>query len=202
MILFHALKNELNNIIINTECLDGNDPAITLIQKSSKRILTLIQRINTELQDIQIRKTPNNLIELIEEILVSLDMYFKDNYIKVIKNLPNELIVKYDPFYFKEALLNIIKNAIEAMSNGGILEFSANIIEKHVVLTIKDTGDGISVENLPHVIDSFFSTKGNMEKNYGLGLTSSYRIIRHHKGVLEINSKQNTGTTILIRIPK
>jgi len=202
MILFHSFKNELTNIAINSECLDGNDPSVTSIQKSSKSMLTMIQHVNTKLGHIEIKKTPGNFNELIEELLDSVNMYLKNNNVHVVKNLQSELIVKYDPIYFKEALLCIIRNSIEAMDIGGILEISAEFIGKHVLVTIKDTGNGISKENLPHVIEPFFSTKQNIEKNYGLGLTSSYRIIRQHKGTLEINSRTNEGTTVLIRIPK
>jgi len=202
MILLHALKNELNNISINSECLNSNDPSVISIQRSSKRMLTMIQRVHTELEHIEIRKKPDNFNELIEELLDSLSIYLKNNNIKVVKKIRSDLTVNYDPLYFKEAIVNILKNAIEAMNNGGTLEIFAEITGKNVLIKIKDTGNGISKENLPHVIEPFFSTKQNIEKNFGLGLSSSYRIIRQHKGIVEISSRTNEGTTVLIRIPQ
>jgi signal transduction histidine kinase len=202
MILSHALKNELTNIAIYSECLNNNDPVVNSIQKSSERMLKIIQRMNDELKHINISKKAGNLNELIEELLNSLKVHLKKKNISVVKDLKNNLILEYDQIYFREALLNIVKNAIEAMDTGGILNISVKTIGKYALIKITDTGVGISKENLPYIFDPFFSTKQNIEENYGLGLSSSYRIIQQHGGTLEIISKENKGTTVLIRIPK
>jgi two-component system sporulation sensor kinase B len=200
MILSHALKNEITNIAMNIECIDGNEDEINSIKKSSARMLKMIKNINTELEDIKIEKAPGSLNEMLEGILETLNI--NSDKIRVIKKLQDNLIVKYDHIYFKDALVNVIKNALEAMSAGGIIEISTQTMGKHILIRIKDTGNGISEENLSHVMEPYFSTKKNFDKNYGLGLTSSYRIVRLHSGSLEIISKVNEGTVVLIQIPR
>jgi signal transduction histidine kinase len=103
-------------------------------------------------------------------------------------------------------LTNLNKNAIEAMPNGGKLqvEVGQNITE--VIFSIKDSGIGISEENMEKLFTPFFTTKG-IGKGTGLGLATIYGIVKMHKGKIEVDSntdksKGPTGTTFRIYIPK
>ncbi len=87
------------------------------------------------------------------------------------------------------------------MPKGGDLFISASYDPQEDSLTIevKDTGTGISKENLPHVFDPFFSTKGT--KGTGLGLSVSYGIIREHQGDIAVESEEGKGTRFIIKLP-
>ena len=97
--------------------------------------------------------------------------------------------------------MNLVTNAIQAMSPGGTLfirtEFKDN--PDHIVIEIKDTGIGISPEYLSNVFDPFFSTKGT--QGTGLGLSISYGIIKRHNGKIEVKSNVGVGTTFIIALP-
>ena len=68
-----------------------------------------------------------------------------------------------------------------------------------LILEVRDTGTGINKENLPHVFDPFFSTKGT--KGTGLGLSVSYGIIRQHYGDIAVESEEGKGTSFIIKLP-
>lgn len=100
----------------------------------------------------------------------------------------------------KQVLFNIVVNAAEAMSGGGILEIRAQWMpdRAQAVLHFKDNGPGIDPDHLNKLFDPFFTTK---EMGTGLGLAISYGIIKAHRGNIEIESKPGEGTHVIITLP-
>lgn len=99
----------------------------------------------------------------------------------------------------KQVFINVIKNAIEAMPNGGLIDFSIGLLNPNrVQVQIRDYGIGIPEENLSKIGDPFFTNK---EKGTGLGLMVTQRIIYNHKGTFDIQSKENEGTIVTISLP-
>ncbi|MFH0730947.1 MAG: PAS domain S-box protein [Pseudomonadota bacterium] len=107
--------------------------------------------------------------------------------------------VKGNPSEIYEVLVNSIKNGIEAMPDGGDLAICTEIQDGRVRLSITDTGQGISEENLQRIFQPFFTTKG--KKSCGLGLSSSYGIIKKHWGNMTVKSIPGKGTTFFISLP-
>ncbi|MFH0730945.1 MAG: PAS domain S-box protein [Pseudomonadota bacterium] len=107
--------------------------------------------------------------------------------------------VKGNPSEIYEVLVNSIKNGIEAMPDGGALAICSETLEGKVRLSITDTGQGISEENLQRIFQPFFTTKG--KKSCGLGLSSSYGIIKKHWGDMTVKSISGKGTTFFITLP-
>ncbi len=103
-----------------------------------------------------------------------------------------------DPEQIKRAFLNLFRNAIQAMPNGGTLSIHGEIEEMHLRLVIRDTGTGIAKENLDKLFDPFFTTK---EKGAGLGLAIVKRNIELNGGRIEICSEEGRGTTVRIALP-
>lgn len=103
-----------------------------------------------------------------------------------------------EPNQLKQVFLNIIKNAIEAMPNGGKVLVSIKLTEKGVVIFIKDTGIGMSAEQVKKIGEPFYTTKpsGN-----GLGLMVSFKIIQDHQGIIDVESELNKGTKFIITLP-
>jgi len=99
----------------------------------------------------------------------------------------------------REALTNLIFNAVDAMPKGGTLSFRTCIEEGYLVLEISDTGVGMSEEVRHQCFEPFFSTKG--KGGTGLGLAMVYGVIRRHEGTIDIKSKEDEGTTFTIRLP-
>jgi two-component system, sporulation sensor kinase A len=97
-----------------------------------------------------------------------------------------------------QVLINIVKNAIDAMTEGNIT-VECSIGEKHINISVLDQGTGISPERLKRLGEPFFTLK---EKGMGLGLTISQKILEDHKGSLHIESEVNKGTKVNVLLPR
>ncbi|MEK5394210.1 PAS domain-containing sensor histidine kinase [Paenibacillus sp. VTT E-133280] len=98
----------------------------------------------------------------------------------------------------KQVFINIVKNAIEAMPDGGVISMELRNTLDSVFILISDQGEGIPKDMLPKLGEPFFTNK---ESGTGLGLMISQRIIQAHKGHLEIQSEVGQGTTVMIKLP-
>jgi PAS domain S-box-containing protein len=100
----------------------------------------------------------------------------------------------------REALLNLVQNALDAMAGGGTLGMRTLVIDNEVRLEIRDSGIGMSAEVRERAFEPFFTTKGRM--GTGLGLAEVYGIVKRHRGHAEIESMPGVGTTIRLIFPK
>jgi signal transduction histidine kinase len=103
-----------------------------------------------------------------------------------------------DAGMLKQAFLNLILNAIQAMPGGGVLTVESRLLGDALEVKIADTGIGISEENRKKLFSPFFTTKKN---GTGLGLAITYRIIENHRGRIDVVSEPGRGTTFTVRIP-
>ena len=141
--------------------------------------------------------------KLIRDTLDLLANKFETNNIQLNQHLsPDNHHLKVDPNQFKQALLNIFLNAIDAMPGGGQLTVASLVSRisslETFVITIADTGKGIAREDLPHIFEPFFSKKAS---GTGLGLAITQSIIEEHKGKIKVTSAVNQGTTFTIELP-
>ncbi len=107
--------------------------------------------------------------------------------------------VKGKPSEVYEVLVNLIKNGLEAMPGGGVLTISTRSDNDRVLLEVADTGIGVPKEDLQRIFEPFFTTKGL--KSSGLGLSSSYGIIKKHQGDIQVESTVGAGTTFTVILP-
>ena len=112
---------------------------------------------------------------------------------------PLGALIKGNPSEMYEVLVNVIKNALEAMPDGGLLSITPMTRDDRVYVSFTDSGVGIPEENLARLFEPFFTTKGL--KSSGLGLSSSYGIIKRHHGEMTVNSRPGQGTTFTIILP-
>jgi signal transduction histidine kinase/ActR/RegA family two-component response regulator len=108
-------------------------------------------------------------------------------------------MVMGDDSELREVLVNMVFNAIDAMPNGGKLSLTTRLIGESVVITISDTGTGMSNEVKSRIFDPFFTTKGTA--GLGLGLAVSFGIIRRHGGSIDVESNEGSGTEFRITLP-
>ncbi len=111
---------------------------------------------------------------------------------------PNLPLVAFDPVQIKQALINLIKNAIQAMTKGGVLTIETGQTDDDVWIAISDTGGGIPLDVMNRIFEPFYTTK---QKGSGLGLMIVNRIVRDHRGRIELESKVGEGTVFKIRLP-
>jgi two-component system, sporulation sensor kinase B len=107
--------------------------------------------------------------------------------------------VKGEREKFQQCLLNIMKNAIEAMPNGGLLDIYVSLNKNNILIRISDTGVGMTREQLERLGEPYFTTKGT--KGTGLGMMVVYRIIESMNGTIQITSEVNKGTQVSIYLP-
>jgi signal transduction histidine kinase len=120
----------------------------------------------------------------------------------ITRPFPGLLMIRGDERELQQCFLNLIFNAIEAMPKGGQLQIISELEadKKNIRIEFQDTGYGISNENLEHIFDPFFSTKGDGEGT-GLGLSIVYGITKNHKGSIRINSKVGEGSSFVLEFP-
>ncbi len=117
-----------------------------------------------------------------------------------IRILPTEYIppVYCNANHIKQVFVNVLKNAIESMPHGGLVDIDIELEEKCVIVRITDEGCGIDEENLKRIGDPFFTTKSD---GTGLGMVVSFKIISDHGGTIRLTSDGVQGTTVEIRLP-
>ncbi|MHB8062264.1 MAG: sensor histidine kinase [Ruminiclostridium sp.] len=207
-IMNHTIKNEVikigmcANIIKSTlknQSLDisGVNENISFILDSTDFLTNMVRNIQDHGQDIILNEEINNIREVFHNSLNMVAPFIKNKDIGVENNFKQDIFFKCDSIYIQEVFHNILINAIESMNNEGKLKIDTLLSKKTITIAITDTGSGISKENLPYVLNPFFSTKRTSD-NFGLGLSYCVNIMNKHGGKLDIISEKNVGTTILI----
>jgi signal transduction histidine kinase len=207
----HEVKNHLSTLGLHLQLL-GEDFAEPQSQRE-RRALERVQRLQGECQRLvdvsndflrfarikELQLRPTNLGAMIEEMIDFFTPTARQASIAIKYYAPADLPpVKLDSDLFKQALLNLMLNAEQAMPAGGELTIQAMREPDHVVLSLIDTGEGISAEVLSRVFRPFYSTKPG---GSGLGLPTTRKIILAHGGTIDVQSEVGHGTKFTIRLP-
>ncbi|MDR2552994.1 MAG: PAS domain-containing protein [Treponema sp.] len=104
----------------------------------------------------------------------------------------------FDERIMKQAMLNLVQNAMAAMENGGTLTITTKRKDNEAVISVCDTGTGIPEKNLSKIFEPYFTTK---EQGSGLGLTLVFKIIREHQGEITVDTREGEGTCFIITLP-
>ncbi len=169
----------------------------------AKGEITRLDYIVTQfLQAVRPTVPQMKLVSVNEVVLATLELLRPEIHnrgLEVREKLARQLpLCRIDPHQIKQALLNLVKNAIQAMTRGGILTLQTEASEDGVRVTVADTGRGIRQEDINRIFEPFFTTK---KSGSGLGLMIVQRIIRDHGGRIEVQSHAGEGTTFRIWLP-
>jgi len=151
----------------------------------------------------QFKPAPASINDIVADALQSIDTQAIVRKVKIIFEPGNGLPeILADALLLRQALLNILLNALEAMPDGGEIKIntSRNPTQKEIAIRITDTGSGIAAENVPHLFEPYFSA-GLTGKGTGLGLFIVKEIIDSHHGTIQVKSELNKGTTFTIFLP-
>lgn len=205
--LAHEVRNPLNNITMSAEQL-GNSSAmedhplyLDIIKRNSIRINNLItELLHSQLPKDNMRKS-SCLQDILNEVFTTAIDRLTLKRIQHKASLPEpQIFIPADRENLKIALLNIIINAVEAMSEDtGLLTIDLSVSGKKAILTISDNGCGISEEHINHIFEPYFTRKKN---GTGLGLAFTLNIIRAHNAALDVSSLPGRGTTFTITFPQ
>ncbi len=208
----HEIRNPLSSISLNAELLGDEIFASEEINKAEAR--SLLNAIIDEVERLaqltdeylhfsrlpSIEKSKGDLSELLKEVLHAMEPEANAVGVQFTSNIDKELgQVRFDPNQIRRVFVNLIKNAIEAMPNGGHFRVSAQNRNNSVSISFSDSGKGIMNENYERIFEPFFTRK---QMGTGLGLAISRQIVEEHDGELYCEPGEMRGATFRLLIPK
>lgn len=213
----HEIRNPLTSIRSTVQYLQAALPdekraLVDGIIEEVDRIDQIIKGLLSFSRSSELHASMVDVEEIVNQTLLLLDSEIRKHNIEVVKeNHSTDTLITGDSSQLKQVFLNILLNSIQAMPKGGVISISTTGSEKQdsigrrgdsLLITIRDTGPGISEKDLPRVFDPFYTTK---DTGTGLGLSISYGIVSKHGGEIEIKSTgegRETGTSVIVRLPK
>lgn len=202
------METPLNNILSQLQHLSGqiepHDENLRLLATLEQETLHCRQVVSSLLEfagNQSYRPTANDLNDVIEAAWSRFSSEHSVNgRIRFIRGFdPHLPQASVDGRQMEQAMFYLIRYACQSMPAGGELRVTTRAVGSHLQVIISDTGEGISPEDLRHVFDPFYKTD---RRDFGLGLSISYAVIRRHNGVIEVESLPDEGTTFTIHLPK
>lgn len=208
----HEINNPLTSILMNIDLLREEEEEgsrrwkeLQEISEDAERCKRIIDDLREFSRERVFSKNEVDLTELVRRTLRLSDVMIEKKKIAVHYegDQGGSLIVRCDAGRIQQVFTNIIVNAVDALSPGGILRVRGIVQNGHAVVTFTDNGCGILPENLSRVFDPFFTTK---PQGTGLGLSICYGIVAEHGGTIEIESQNSEdarprGTTVTVSLP-
>jgi PAS domain S-box-containing protein len=205
----HEIRNPLTSILLHSELLedelkehDKNEEGLELVRIIKEEIDRLSQITDEYLSYARLPRPKKQLVNpetevstVVSILLPELKRRDIETAIVCPERLPN---IRIDRGQFKQLLINLIKNAEDAMPSGGSLEISLMGIKDNFLLLVKDTGYGIPPEITRRIFDPYFTTKDN---GTGLGLALVQYIANAHDGWVDVESQKGTGSTFIFSVP-
>ncbi len=209
--LAHEIKNPLSVIHMNIDLLSEdleeiNSPVcrrsidrIDIVRGQCERMEALLRDFlrYTRLRDIDL--VSGNLNDQIEIVLRAYQAQADANGIDIKRYLDQDLpVIALHSDSLQAALMNLVKNALESMDQGGQLMVRTYTTPKSVALDLIDTGEGVDGNTVMHMFEPFYSTK---EGGSGLGLPTAQKIIEAHGGRISVQSEVGRGTKFVLEFP-
>ena len=203
----HNFRNTLTEVLVNSQVIQMNHEGDDSVQEVTDRIHKSVKRgarlvdgllqfsrrqIKNEFQKIDLVDVVNDTFDLIRQSF--------DQRIDIRIDLPDSLPIMGDASGLSQAMMNLCTNARDAMTDGGELSIQVSQLRDRAVITVADTGFGMNKETLEKCFDPFFTTKP-VGQGTGLGLSTTYGIIKSHDGVIQVDSHPRKGTTFQVSLP-
>ena len=204
----HEVKNPLNSMRLWLENLRESLPpdrdgataqAVNVLDAEIDRLDAVVKRFLDFARPMDVRLEPTQLAELLREVLEVAQPQLQRAKVEVAQLLPigiPEVFVDRD--LLKQAVLNLVLNAVDAMPGGGQLQLTLSRRGEVAEITVGDTGKGIPPELRQKVFQLFFTTRPG---GSGIGLASTFRIVQLHNGSINFTSEVGRGTTFRIELP-
>lgn len=210
-LLNHTIKNEIGKISLSTGNLRhalperGSPDAeqhLQIIERAADQMLAMVARIHGRTKEIVLREQAVRLDLLAETAILELRERVRGRDVSVSLRLGCRPTVICDPVHIREALGNMLDNAVEAApASGGRIEVRLEAGKRELRLAVDDNGPGVSRGQAARAFDPFYSTK-NSEGNYGLGLSYVYNVMRAIGGTAELASREGGGATAALVFPR
>ena len=172
---------------------------VELILKEIRRVNEIIEQFLTLSRPFQLNLRESSLQDLLKNLVTFFQEEVSSLGITLQTEIPSELpLIKMDPERLTQAFINIMKNGMQAMGQGGSLRIETKSLKEGVEVIISDSGSGIPPEQMEKIFNYYYTTK---EKGVGLGLPIAHRIIEAHGGQLKIESRVGSGTKVIVTLP-
>jgi len=213
----HEVKNPLNSLNIHAQIIrtgidrlrsvEGTEKHLEMMERSTEVLREEIQRLASIVDDftravkpVRPQARPNNINSVIESVAALLGPACAERNTELVLRLDSEIpLFPFDHDQIQQALLNVLKNALEAIDKeAGRIEVRTDLKSDHVLIEIEDNGCGIRESDRLKIFEPYHTTKF---EGTGLGLMVVYRIIRAHRGAVGLRSEVGQGTCFSIALP-
>jgi PAS domain S-box-containing protein len=203
----HEIKNPL--LIIGgfarqlqkvTQLDDKAHKKLAIIAEEVARLEKILAEMRDFVRPPQAHKSHGRIEDVLDESLEFFQEMFNEHHIEVRRVKEGPLPAShFDPQQMRQVLLNLFKNALEAMPRGGVLTLTTRVKDSELEISVTDTGEGMAPEVAANVFQPYYTTK---EKGTGLGLAICQFIVeKQHGGCLEVESTPGQGSTFTVRLP-
>ncbi|PFP23475.1 hypothetical protein COJ96_24010 [Bacillus sp. AFS073361] len=198
----HEVRNPLTSIKGFIKLLEqgsNNKEYFEIIFKEFDQIEGILKEFLTLAKPEEIQLEKVNIPTIFNDVTILLNSEANLRNVEISQEFqPNLPQVLCDRNQIKQVFVNIIKNSIEAIPNGGYVKIEGSVEDGNLLMKIIDNGIGINKERIKRLGEPYYSNK---EKGTGLGLMLCYKIVRHHNGSIIVKSKESHGTTVEVRLP-
>lgn len=209
--LAHELKNPLSTINVNLQLLredwaaerggvaERSLPKIDVILDESRRLERMLREFLRLTSAGQLETGDVDVNEVLQDVLAFMGAEMRAKGVTASVHIDREMpALSLDENLVRQALINVIKNAADAMVDGGVITIATRVEKDSALLEVIDTGAGMSDETLERAFNAYFSTKSD---GTGLGLPMVRRIVERHGGSVQCDSEPGFGTRFIIRFP-
>ena len=208
-VVAHELGNPLSSLSIHIQLIirklkksGGKDlmRSARIIEEEIKRLHRIVEQFLVTLRPAPVQLQRTDLRAIAGEVISLLKEELRNKGIDVVEKYPpRPLLGRMDPDLIQQVIMNLIRNAAQAMPRGGKIWLTLSKDDIYLKLTVADQGRGIPSENISLVSEPFFTTR---KGGSGLGLLVVYKIVRQHGGSVEIISQTGKGTTFNVWLPQ
>lgn len=207
----HQLKTPITSIqILLDNILENDDMDSDTRRKFTLEILRQVKGMNFLIFSllklskldacvVEFDNEKINVNAMIADVLDDLDVLIELKCLDVHVDISDEISFDGDYSWNKEAVLNIVKNAVEYTAEGKNIFISAEENDLYTKIVIRDEGKGIDEKDLPHVFERFYKRNNSAEDSFGIGLALSKSIIEKQDGFISVDSKVGVGTVFTIK---
>jgi two-component system sensor kinase FixL len=203
----HEIKNPLlviggfaRQLLKATKLDDKAKQKLAIVAEEVGRLEGMVAEMRDFVRPSSAQKSPGDLESLISQVVEFFQENFREHRIRVRRRQDSSLPeMRFDPQQIRQVLINLFKNAVEAMPRGGELVITTRVVGPNVEVSVTDTGEGMAPEVAANIFTPYFTTK---EKGTGLGLAICNFIVKEqHGGCIMVESTPGQGSTFTIQLP-
>jgi signal transduction histidine kinase len=202
-VLVLQLKNPISNILgyVQLQKTKPNEENLNLIESHARKLNETLDKLDVESSLKYLTSERDDITDVLQSVLKNINPLVHRKGVKIINQLQFSDKIEFPRNAVYKIIENILLNSIESMERMPSKEIKISGQNNHdeIEIFIEDSGEGIEKENLPKLLDPFFTTKSSREHS-GLGLSEAFALVQALNGDLEISSTRQKGTTVKIKL--